>query len=246
MVARIKEESPSLVDADAIIDSKAFALPNLSVQLAMNALSDGDSDSSALFNQVNNNKLVEIGTHVGSAFSQSMKSITMLEKALWEGDIIPPVHPGAQTCLAELVSDKRALGDVMGNVDALVDEHESIAGDIAAVGGTAAAANILSTQVDSVVDSLSRQVRAVAVDSATHFKAEVVGVKADISSLDRNLAAFKVETADTITSAVNDLRSNMSMLKNRILKVESGGGLYSSSSARRLTVDGTEGFFPVW
>ena len=167
----------------------------------------------------------------------------MLEKALWEGDIVPPVHPGVQTCLAKLVSDKRALGDVMGNVVALVDENESIAGDIAAVGGTAAAANILSTQVDSVVDSLSRQVRAVAVDPATHFKAEVVDVKADISSLDRNLAAFKVETADTITSAVNGLRSNMSMLKNRILKVESGGGLYSSSSARRLTVDGTEGFF---
>ena len=56
-----------------------------------------------------------------------------------KGDIIPPVHPGVQTCLAELLSDKRVLGEVMGNVDA--------------VSGTAAAANILSTQkVDGVVD----------------------------------------------------------------------------------------------
>lgn len=247
IVDRIDVVSPKFVDDlsleqperqypdDAVLTSEDFILPNLTVQLDTTDHADGESLSAAMVTQINA-KFADIMVQVDTSFRQSSKFGTKLEEALWDGTIIPPAHPGVKARLTELVSANLMLGEVLGDVEAVAEEHGSIAGAISAVSNTAASASIISNQVDGVVQLLSGQVRAVD-SSLRQVKTEIGVVKTDISILDSNLTAFKDDAVDTMTSLAGNMNNDLRTLKDRVVCLEIGGVSSSASSSTPVGMD---------
>lgn len=139
----------SVGQTKCISPGQDFVIPSPSIKLDSDDFV-GDQSALAMLQQANV-KFVEILSHIGALFRQSIQLAIILEEALWNGKVVPAVQPYVSSRLIELVTSRTTWvwEESMGGVDVLVDEYGFIASAIAEASDTASAADLVANQVQS-------------------------------------------------------------------------------------------------
>lgn len=149
----------SVGQTKCISPGQDFVIPSPSIKLDSDDFV-GDQSALAMLQQANV-KFVEILSHIGALFRQSIQLAIILEEALWNGKVVPAVQPYVSSRLIELVTSRTTWvwEESMGGVDVLVDEYGFIASAIAEASDTASAADLVANQVQSYQGSSTKWVQ---------------------------------------------------------------------------------------